>query len=258
MRAHAVAGLLHGGDDALRGLALDVDEGAALQDVESIVFLILSEVDSADLQTHCCGVLAANMAEATACTEDGDPLARLRLCLLQRFVGGHTRTQQRSSLHERHSIRDAPNVARLCHSVLSEATVRGEAGLVLLATDGLPARQAIVAAAARVVQPCVADTIPDLERGDAFAQLHNDTRTLVAGDDRKCRLDMPVAIADMKIRVANPRADDLDQDLSVARLWHRDLLEHQRLSELHYERRLHRLWDFESHACVVHARVEER
>jgi len=81
-------------------------------------------------------------------------------------------------------------------------------------------------------QPGVADQLADGQVGDPFAQGHDLADTFVAGDERRVRLDRPVTLHRVQIRVADPAGDQLDQRLSGGRGRHRNSLDDQVLAEL--------------------------
>mmetsp|Transcript_79432 Transcript_79432/g.174210 ORF Transcript_79432/g.174210 Transcript_79432/m.174210 type:complete len:207 (-) Transcript_79432:31-651(-) len=179
------------------------------------------------------------MAQAAASAQDRDPLAGLGLRLLQCLVGGHAGAQDGGRLGEAQGLGDLADVGRQGHSVLCEAPVGSESCLVLLAANGLPAGQAVVAITAGVVQPGMADAITDGQGGDSLSELHDDSSTLVTRDDGQLGLHDPVTLAHMQVGVAHTRGDDLDQNLAVARLRDWDVLHDDGLSELLDDGSLH-------------------
>mmetsp|Transcript_19697 Transcript_19697/g.43690 ORF Transcript_19697/g.43690 Transcript_19697/m.43690 type:complete len:292 (+) Transcript_19697:338-1213(+) len=243
VHTNTVSSSLHSSHHLIVGLALHVHESVALQGVQRVVPLILAEIHGNHTQTHRLRILAAHMPQSAAGAHDRNPLPGLRLGLLQRFVGGHTSAQDRSSLSEAHFLRDSSNVRRLSDGVLCEATVCNKASLMLLPTNGLPTGKAIVAAPAGVVQPSVPHTVPDLQILHAITQLHNHTSALVARNNRQGRLHTPVTITHMQIRVAHTRSDHLDQHLPGTRLRDGHGLHRHGFVKLLDHRSLHRGWN---------------
>ena len=81
-------------------------------------------------------------------------------------------------------------------------------------------------------EPGVADQLAHREVGDALAQGHDLADAFMAGDERRVRLDRPVALDGVQIGVADAAGDQLDQGLSGGRRRHRNPLDDQVLAEL--------------------------
>mmetsp|Transcript_76980 Transcript_76980/g.168267 ORF Transcript_76980/g.168267 Transcript_76980/m.168267 type:complete len:407 (+) Transcript_76980:307-1527(+) len=241
--ADAVTHLLDGRNHLLARLALNVDEAVAAQSLHGVLLLVLSKVDSADLQAHGLGVLASDVAETTAGTHDGDPLSCFCLRLLQSLVGGDTGTEDGCCLNERQAIRDLAHIGGLSQGVFRKAALSRKPSLVLLTADSLPAREAVVASTTGVVQPGVSDTVTDSQSGHPLTKFDDDTRTLMTRNDGEFGFHMPIAITHVKIGVADTRADDLDQDLSVARLWDGNILEGKGFTKSFHHSSLHHFRD---------------
>mmetsp|Transcript_76977 Transcript_76977/g.168261 ORF Transcript_76977/g.168261 Transcript_76977/m.168261 type:complete len:270 (+) Transcript_76977:766-1575(+) len=243
MGTNAIAGFLDGSDDLVGGLALNINEAIATKCLQGIVSLVLSKVDCAHLQTHGLGVLAPNVAKASAGTHDGDPLSCFCLRLLQSLVGGDTGTEDGCCLNERQAIRDLAHIGGLSQGVFRKAALSRKPSLVLLTADSLPAREAVVASTTGVVQPGVSDTVTDSQSGHPLTKFDDDTRTLMTRNDGEFGFHMPIAITHVKIGVADTRADDLDQDLSVARLWDGNILEGKGFTKSFHHSSLHHFRD---------------
>src|SRR5271169_4031517 len=81
--------------------------------------------------------------------------------------------------------------------------------------------------AASAAQPGNADAIAQGERADPRSKRLDPAHDLVARNDRQLGMGK-LAVDDMQIGSANAASLDLDQDLSRAWLWIRQLLETQR------------------------------
>mmetsp|Transcript_36603 Transcript_36603/g.66363 ORF Transcript_36603/g.66363 Transcript_36603/m.66363 type:complete len:205 (+) Transcript_36603:409-1023(+) len=203
MRSNAVTSSLHCCNDLFRGLAFDVHVLLALQGLQGIVPLLLAEVDGADFESHGLRILASHVAKASASSQDSNPLPCFRLSLLQGLVGGHASAEDGSCLRIADRIGDPSHIPGLGHGVLCKAAICSEAGLVLISANCLPAREAVIAATAGVMEPGMANAVSDLQRGHTLAQLDDDASSLVSGDDWQLGLHMPVTITNVEISVAN-------------------------------------------------------
>lgn len=99
---------------------------------------------------------------------------------------------------------------------MTYSAVAAVAGIVLVLAKRFPAGFAILAAQAGVVQPGDADSIAFVEFGDAGTEGCDNSGRLVPGDERRRRLDRPVALCGMQIGMAYAAGDDLHQYLAWA------------------------------------------
>ena len=118
------------------------------------------------------------------------------------------------------------------HHVFGEAAVHRVAGVLLALAERLPAAEAVLAVAAGGVEPGHADPVALLDVLDAAADGGDVADALVAGDERRVRLDRPVALGGVQVGVADARGVDRHLDHAGARLGDRHLVDGQRLAEL--------------------------
>lgn len=89
------------------------------------------------------------------------------------------------------------------------------------------------------MQPGHANGIAFLKTDDARPDGGNDTGTFVTRNEGRCRLHRPVASSRVKVRVADPRRVDLDENLSDSRFGDEHFLNFERFSEFTDHRCLH-------------------
>ena len=99
--------------------------------------LSLGDVERHDMKAHRLGVLDRDMAEA-ADAGDRHPFAWPRLGLLQSFVGGDARTQNRCERGEVGLFGQASDIGRRTDRVLGEAAIDAVAAIVLLLRTASP------------------------------------------------------------------------------------------------------------------------
>ena len=102
--------------------------------------------------------------------------------------------------------------------LLGVCAVAAVAGVDLLLAQRLPAGQAVLAPPARLAEPRHGDPLPDGQVGHALAELLHQADALVAGDERRVRLDRPVSVRGVDVGVAQPRGLHPDADLAGAGL----------------------------------------
>jgi hypothetical protein len=193
---------LHLSRDVLAGLKVDGELAAELL---KEAHLLLATIDTDDAHAHGLGVLDGNVAEPTAGTGDHDELTGLHPRLLQSLVGRHTSAEDGGGLLVRETSGDLANEVGVSDSVLSKATIGGEAGLLLLGANSLPALLAVAAAAAGRVEPGDTDTVADLDGLAVGADLNDDTDTLMAWNGGEGALGAlaPVTILNVEVSVAD-------------------------------------------------------
>ena len=176
------------------------------------VELLVVDVDGDDAPAGDRGVLDREVAEAADAEHRGE-IARAGARDLDRLVGRDARAGQRRGVEGVDAGGDLDDVARVGGRVLAERAVERVAHVLLLEAERLPARHAVVAGAAGVAEPRHRDAVAERDLGDAGAELDDDADALVAGDERRRRLDRPVAVGGVDVGVAQARRLDLDADL---------------------------------------------
>jgi hypothetical protein len=94
---------------------------------------------------------------------------------------------------------------------------------------GFEPLHAVLAGPIRATQPRDRDSLVDADAGDAFTESVDEADALVPRDKRQGRLDRPVAVGGVDVRVADAGGLDLDADLPRARLGDRPVLDDQGL-----------------------------
>ena len=117
--------------------------------------------------------------------------------------------------------------------ILREAAVLRVAAEFDFAADRLPRRQAMFAVPARGVEPRHADPVAVLHGGDVRPDRRDQTDALVAGDERRRRLDGPVTARCVQVGMADPAGLGPDQDLARSGDRDRDFADFQRLGGSH-------------------------
>jgi hypothetical protein len=179
------------------GGRVDVDVRAELLGQR---LLVLAAGDRHGLEPHLGRVLHAEVAEA-ADAEDRHDVARPRVGLAQRVVGGDARAQQRRGVDGVEVVRDPRQRVERDHDLLGPAAVVGDArDLEVLALDEVAAA-ARVAAEARAAEPADADAVAGPDVLHALADGVHDARDLVPRHARVLDRHVPqrgdrVAVAD--------------------------------------------------------------
>jgi hypothetical protein len=105
-----------------------VDERTSTELLQAHLLLLVSRVDSDDLQAHCFCVLLGKGSESTASADNSDSLARLGSRLLQSLVDGDTGAQNWGDGIEGDVLVEASDVSCLGDAVLLEGSVDGVSG----------------------------------------------------------------------------------------------------------------------------------
>ena len=193
--------------------------------------LVVVDVDGGDAQAHGPGVLDRDVAEPADAGDD-DPLARARLGHLQALVDGDAGAEDRGDLDGVRAVGDERGVRGVDEHVLAEGAVDAVARVLLLLAQGLPAGGAELALAAGREEPGVPDELADVQVRDALAEGDDLADALVAGDERRRRLDRPVAVSRVEVGVADPAGDELDQRLAGSGDGDGEVLDGQPAAEL--------------------------
>ena len=217
-------------------LALTACEAPSSSAVSSRVWLMSTAID---LSAGDRRVLDGKMSEP-ADTEDRDAVGGTRARDLDGLVGGHSGAGERRGVGRIDSVGDAHDVAGVADRVLGEAAVDRVAHVLLRFAERLAPAIAISAVATGIAEPRQRDAHTDLDsvavaRTDAL----DDPDPLVAWDERRRRLDRPVALGGMDVGVAQPTGLDPDEDLLRARLGHGTVLDDERLVEAANDGGLH-------------------
>jgi hypothetical protein len=105
-----------------------VDERTSTELLHAHLLLLVSRVDSDDLQAHCLCVLLGKGSESTASADNSDSLARLGSRLLQSLVDGDTGAQNWGDGIEGDVLVKASDVSCLGDAVLLEGSVDSVSG----------------------------------------------------------------------------------------------------------------------------------
>lgn len=204
------------------------------------------DVDGGDVQAHGPGVLHGDVAEA-ADAGDRHPLAGARVGLLEPLVDGDAGAEDRRDFSEFDVFRQNSDVVRVGQYVFGIAAVHRVAGVLLALAEGLPAGQAVLAAAAGGVQPGDADPVAFLHSGHSAAHRGDVADAFVTGNERQRRLHRPVALGGMQVGVADAGGFDLHQYLPGAGQRNLDFLDPQRRAVGVHDRGFHGLWQGHGH-----------
>jgi len=124
------------------------------------------------------------------------------------------------------------DVVRIREDILGEAAVFRIAAELGMGAHRLPTRQAILATAARRIEPGDSDPVALLHDGHARSNGCDQADGLMAGNEGERGLRRPVAMRGMEIGVAYAARLGLDQDLSRAGRRDVQFAKLQRLSKL--------------------------
>src|SRR6478735_860223 len=193
--------------------------------------LLVHHIDRDDGRAGDLGVLHGQVTQA-ADAEHRDELARGGPRHLDRLVGGHAGTGQRSGVQRVDAVRHVGDVVGVGDGVFRVAAVATVAGVDLLLAEGFPAVHAVVAVAARAAEPGQGDPISDGDVLDAVADTLDDADALVARDERQRGLDRPVAVCGVDVGVAQAGGLDPDQNLTCLRNRFVELPDGQALGEV--------------------------
>ena len=152
--------------------------------------------------------------------------------VLDRLVGRHARARQRRGVRRIDAVRDAHDVARVADRVLGEGAVERVAHVLLLQAERLAPAVAVAAHATGVAEPRQRDAHPRLQpvhRAGAQSLDHPDA--FVAGDERRRRLDRPLAARGVDVGMAEPARLHAHEHLAGARHGNGQVLDLQRAIE---------------------------
>jgi hypothetical protein len=149
-------------------------------------------------------------------------IAGLGLSLLQPLVDRHAGAKDRSGWFEVQAVRQVAHIVRISEGVLREAAIDGIARVLLRIAQCFPGGEAMPAMTARRVEPGYADPIAFLHCGYARAHGGNGPNAFMTGNEGGIRLDRPVAICGMQVRMTDAARFDLHEDLASSNLrdWH--------------------------------------
>ena len=147
-------------------------------------------------------VLDGDVAES-ADAGDRHPLSGPGVGYLEALVHGDAGAQDGRDLQRIDAVRDSWGVGGVDQHVGAEAAVDAVAPVLLALAQRFPAGATVFAGAARRPQPGVADLVADLQVVDALAERYDGAVALVAGNERRLRLDGPISMCGMEIRVAH-------------------------------------------------------
>src|SRR6516165_2391069 len=179
------------------------------------------------MQAHGLGILHGELAK-TADPGDCKPLSRSHLGLLDAFVSGDAGTKNRRHFREIGALRQATDIRSSPNYVLGEAAVDAVAGIMLSVTEAVPTCHAILALAARIVQPGDPCAIAFLQTNYAGTARRDYSRTFMAGHKRQRRSYGPIAVNGVKVGVTHPGRNNLYQNLARPRRRNGDFLDAQR------------------------------
>ena len=185
-------------------------------------------------------VLDSEMAETTD-AEDGDEIGRPRSRDFHGLVCRHAGTGERCGIDRVDAIGDLDDISPVRLDVVGERAVERVAHVLLLQTERLPAAHAVFAGSAGIAEPGDRDAVADDNLRHAGSDLLDDPHAFVSGRERRCRLDGPVAVRGMDVRVAEAGGLDPDDDLTCPCNRLGDFVELKRPVEVVHNGGVHRL-----------------
>jgi hypothetical protein len=160
------------------------------------------------------GVLDGEVPEA-ADAEHGDEVRGAGFEDFDRLVGGDAGAGEWRGVHWVDAVGDADDVAGVAEGVLGEAAIDGVAHVQLLRAERLAAAVAVLAGAAGIAEPGEGDAHSGLELVNvAGADALDDADSFVAGNERRRRLDRPLAARGVDVGVAETRGLDATRSWS--------------------------------------------
>jgi hypothetical protein len=154
---------------------------------------VVGNIDRDAVHAHRPRILHRDVAEP-ADAGDGDPFSGLHLGFLQPLVGRHARAQHRGGA-EFKFVGQISDEARIGQQIFGQRVVDRVAGVLLPATQRLPAGCAIGAGATGGVQPRHADAVAFADHAVALAHLarsgadgRHDACSLMARDEKRSRV----------------------------------------------------------------------
>jgi hypothetical protein len=206
--------------------------------------LLIGYVDCGNVEAHGLGVLDGQVTEAADAGDD-DPVAGLGVGGLKALVDRDAGAHDRRDFDEANVLGQVSYVVWIGHGVIRIATVLGVATELSLGTAGLLTGEAVGAQAAGGVEPHDANAVAFLDGLDVLADAGDETYAFVAGDERGCGLDGPVAFCSVQVGMTDAAGFHLDLNLFGARLRDGHLLDDEGLAELTNDCRFHSLCHFE-------------
>lgn len=165
-----------------------------------------------DLKPHRPGVLHGQVTEASH-AGDHHPVAGLRIRHPKSLVDRQPCAHQRRGLLIAERARDLDDEVGRGDHILGEPSVDIVSAAQLRRAERLPARQALVAATARPVQPRHSNSVADRHVHDTLAESDDQPDGLVPWNPRQRRLVRPVAVYGVQVGVTDAAGADLDEDL---------------------------------------------
>src|SRR5471032_2070403 len=202
--------------------------------------LLIVDIDGGHVETHGLCILHCHMPEA-ADAGNNNPVTGFRIRHLQPLVYRHAGAQDWRDLDEPDPLRQVTYVIRIGEGVFSETAVHGISGVLLRFAECFPSAQTMIAVSARGVQPWNTNAIAFLNVTHPGPDFSHVADTLVSRDEGRIRLDRPVSVGSVQVRMANAAGFDLDKHLPRTGSWHGDFLDLQWLTEFTHYRGFHRL-----------------
>lgn len=135
--------------------------------------------------------------------------------------------------------RNLEDVVTVCDGVLGEGAVDRVTAVLLLQAEGLPAGNTVIAVPAGLTEPSDRHTVTDLHMVDSLSLGLDDSDPLMAGNERRIRLDRPVTSSGVDVGVAQSAGLHPDHDLLDIGARDFTLLDLHRLGEVRHDRSLH-------------------
>jgi hypothetical protein len=141
-------------------------------------------------------------------TRNDNPFAGSRLDHLKAFVSGDPGADQRSCILWAQTRRDVGDKVGICDDIFGKPAIFG------LGADSFPFRQAMFTMPAGRIKSGHADPVAFFDNCDAGAEGGYPTNAFMTRNERRCRLDRPVAFGGMQAGMANAAGFGLDQELT--------------------------------------------
>ena len=200
--------------------------------------LLIGDVDCSNMEAHRLGVLDGEVTEAADAGDD-DPVAGLGIGGLEALVHRDAGADDGRDFDEADVLGKVSYVVRIGDGIFCIATVLGVAAELSLGAAGLLSSEAVDALAAGGIEPDDADAVAFLDGLDVLADAGDEAYAFVAGDERGCGLDGPVAFCSVQVGVTDAAGFHLDLDLFGAGFRDGHLLDDEGLAELTNNCRLH-------------------
>src|SRR5262249_46342889 len=147
---------------------------------------VVGHVDGVNFRAVRLRKLNRQMAES-ANAENGYLLPRLRAGFFHRAVNRQSGAEQRRGFLKAQVVRKSRDVARFGYDELGKTSVNHAAGDFLLRAESLAPCRTKFAFAAGPMQPRHADSVADVESGNAFAYRSDSPRDFVSERQRQFR-----------------------------------------------------------------------